>query len=103
MAIVVSAFGYPPVSYWFPAHARKEKPGLRGTLLVATFGSTLANLRGWIDHQGAYVVRATILGATFRVSSGNGQYSVNGILSDIPSSGIFRVVGGDLAQSLCFI
>jgi hypothetical protein len=33
----------------------------------------------------------------------NGQYSVNGILSDIPSSGIFRVVGGDLAQSLCFI
>jgi hypothetical protein len=33
----------------------------------------------------------------------NGQYSVNGILSDIPSSGIFRVLGGDLAPSLRFI
>ncbi len=32
---------------------------------VATFGSTLANLRGWIEHQGAYVIRATTLGATF--------------------------------------
>ena len=37
---------------------------------VATFGSTLANLRGWIEHQGAHVIRATTLGATFRVSSG---------------------------------
>ena len=45
----------------------------RRTLLAATFGSTLANLRGWIEHQGAYVIRATILGATFRVSSGNGN------------------------------
>ncbi len=26
-------------------------------MLVATFGSTLANLRGWIEHQGAYVIR----------------------------------------------
>jgi hypothetical protein len=32
---------------------------------VATFGSTLANLRGWIQHQGAHVIRATTLGATF--------------------------------------
>src|SRR6266481_1465148 len=32
---------------------------------VASFGSTLANLRGWIEHQGAYVIRATTLGATF--------------------------------------
>ena len=32
---------------------------------VATFGSTLANLRGWIEHQGAHVIRATTLGATF--------------------------------------
>jgi hypothetical protein len=32
---------------------------------VATFGSTLANLRGWIEHQGAHVVRASTLGATF--------------------------------------
>ena len=30
-----------------------------------TFGSTLANLRGWIEHQGAHVIRATTLGATF--------------------------------------
>jgi hypothetical protein len=37
------------------------------------------------------------------VSARNGKYSVNGILSDIPSSGIFRVVGGDLAPSLRFI
>ena len=32
---------------------------------VATFGSTLANLRGWIEHQGAHVIRATTIGATF--------------------------------------
>jgi hypothetical protein len=32
---------------------------------VATFGSTLANLRGWIEHQGTHVIRATTLGATF--------------------------------------
>jgi hypothetical protein len=32
---------------------------------VATFGSTLANLRGWIEHQDAHVIRATTLGATF--------------------------------------
>ncbi|MGA8657230.1 MAG: hypothetical protein WB586_13875, partial [Chthoniobacterales bacterium] len=37
------------------------------------------------------------------VISRNGKYSVNGILSDIPSSGIFRVVGGDLAPCLRFI
>ena len=33
--------------------------------VFATFGSTLAKLRGWIEHQGAYVIRATTLGATF--------------------------------------
>jgi hypothetical protein len=32
---------------------------------VATFGSTLANLRGWIEHQGVRVIQATTLGATF--------------------------------------
>ena len=32
-----------------------------------------------------------------------GKNAELGIFSDIPSSGIFRVVGGDLAQSLCFI
>jgi hypothetical protein len=42
-------------------------------------------------------------GGDIAVTSRNGKYSVNGILSDIPSSGIFRVVGGDLAQSLRFI
>jgi len=35
---------------------------------VPTFGSTLANLRGWIEHQGAHVIRATTLGATFGAS-----------------------------------
>jgi len=42
-------------------------PGRRVVIVddVATFGSTLANLRGWIEHQGAHVVRATTLGATF--------------------------------------
>jgi hypothetical protein len=43
-------------------------------------------------------VKGKALGDTSR----KGKYSVNGI-SDIPSSGIFRVVGGDLAQSLRFI
>ncbi|MBV8099939.1 MAG: hypothetical protein JOZ31_12345 [Verrucomicrobia bacterium] len=37
------------------------------------------------------------------VVSPNRRYSVNGIPGDIPSSGIFRVVGGGLALGLCFI
>jgi hypothetical protein len=37
------------------------------------------------------------------VVSPNPRYSVNGITADIPSSGIFRVVGGGLALGLCFI
>jgi hypothetical protein len=37
------------------------------------------------------------------VLSPNRRYSVNGITGDIPSSGIFRVVGGGLALGLCFI
>jgi hypothetical protein len=45
----------------------------------------------------------TVIEVQLGVRARNGQYSVNGILSDIPSSGIFRVVGGDLAQSLRFI
>jgi hypoxanthine phosphoribosyltransferase len=32
---------------------------------VITFGSTLANLRGWIEKQGAKVVGATTLAAGF--------------------------------------
>jgi len=42
-------------------------PGRRVVIVddVATFGSTLANLRGWIEHQGAHVIQATTLGATF--------------------------------------
>ena len=45
-------------------------PGRRVVIVddVATFGSTLANLRGWIEHQGAHVIQATTLGATFVVS-----------------------------------
>ena len=43
------------------------------------------------------------LGAQIGLRARNGKYSVNGILSDIPSSGIFRVVGGDLAPCLRFI
>jgi hypothetical protein len=34
-------------------------------VLVVDDVPTLANLRGWIEHQGAYVIRATTLGATF--------------------------------------
>jgi hypothetical protein len=38
-----------------------------------------------------------------RVLTTSDRYSVNGIPADIPSSGIFRVVGGGLALGLCFI
>jgi hypothetical protein len=50
-----------------PAFVGQIAPGRRVVIVddVATFGSTLANLRGWIEHQGAHVIRATTLGATF--------------------------------------
>jgi hypothetical protein len=50
-----------------PTFVGQIAPGRRVVIVddVATFGSTLANLRGWIEHQGAYVIRATTLGATF--------------------------------------
>jgi len=38
-----------------------------------------------------------------RVLTTSNRYSVSGIPVDIPSSGIFRVVGGGLALGLCFI
>jgi hypothetical protein len=50
-----------------PTFLGQIAPGRRVVIVddVATFGSTLANLRGWIEHQGAHVIRATTLGATF--------------------------------------
>jgi hypothetical protein len=50
-----------------PTFLGQIAPGRRVVIVdnVATFGSTLANLRGWIEHQGAHIVRATTLGATF--------------------------------------
>ena len=50
-----------------PTFVGQIEPGRRVLIVddVATFGSTLANLRGWIEHQGAQVIRATTLGATF--------------------------------------
>jgi hypothetical protein len=50
-----------------PTFVGQIEPGKRVVIVddVATFGSTLANLRGWIEHQGAHVIRATTLGATF--------------------------------------
>jgi hypothetical protein len=50
-----------------PTFLGQIPPGRRVVIVddVATFGSTLANLRGWIEHQGAHVIRATTLGATF--------------------------------------
>ena len=50
-----------------PTFVGQIEPGRRVVIVddVATFGSTLANLRGWIEHQGAHVIRATTLGATF--------------------------------------
>jgi Phosphoribosyl transferase domain len=50
-----------------PTFAGTIPPGSRVLIVddVATFGSTLANLRGWIEHQGAHVVRATTLSASF--------------------------------------
>jgi hypothetical protein len=45
-----------------------QLPGLRVLIVddVASFGSTLANLRGWLERQGAVVVGATTLAATLR-------------------------------------
>ena len=50
-----------------PTFLGQIAPGRRVVIVddVATFGSTLANLRGWIEHQGAHVIRASTLGATF--------------------------------------
>ena len=50
-----------------PTFVGQIAPGRRVVIVddVATFGSTLANLRGWIEHQGAHLIRATTLGATF--------------------------------------
>jgi hypothetical protein len=50
-----------------PTFLGQIAPGRRVVIVddVATFGSTLANLRGWIEHQGSQVIRATTLGATF--------------------------------------
>ena len=50
-----------------PTFLGQIAPGRRVVIVddVATFGSTLANLRGWIENQGAHVIRATTLGATF--------------------------------------
>jgi len=50
-----------------PTFLGQIAPGRRVVIAddVATFGTTLANLRGWIEHQGAHVIRATTLGATF--------------------------------------
>jgi hypothetical protein len=50
-----------------PTFVGQIAPGRRVVIVddVATFGSTLANLRGWIEHQGAHVIQATTLGATF--------------------------------------
>jgi hypothetical protein len=50
-----------------PTFVGQIPPGRRVVIVddVATFGSTLANLRGWIEHQGAHVIRATTLSATF--------------------------------------
>jgi hypothetical protein len=50
-----------------PTFVGQIAPGRRVVIVddIATFGSTLANLRGWIEHQGAHVIRATTLGATF--------------------------------------
>jgi len=50
-----------------PTFAGEVEPGLRVLIVddVASFGSTLANLRGWLEHQGAVVVGATTLAATY--------------------------------------
>ncbi len=50
-----------------PRFAGVVEPGLRVLLLddVVTYGSTIANLRGWLEHCGARVVGCTSLAAGF--------------------------------------
>jgi hypoxanthine phosphoribosyltransferase len=50
-----------------PVYMGKLERGTRVLIVddVITFGSTLANLRGWIEKQGAKVVGATTLAAGF--------------------------------------
>ena len=50
-----------------PHFAGVVEPGLRVLLLddVVTFGSTIANLRGWLEHCGAHVVGCTSLASGF--------------------------------------
>jgi orotate phosphoribosyltransferase-like protein len=50
-----------------PSFAGVVPPGARALILddVVTLGSTLANLRGWIQHCGATVVASTCLAAGF--------------------------------------
>ena len=50
-----------------PMFIGKIQPGSRVLIVddVVTYGSTLANLRGWLQQQGAIVVGATTLAAGF--------------------------------------
>ena len=50
-----------------PMFMGKIQPGSRVVIVddVVTYGSTLANLRGWLEKQGANVVGATTLAAGF--------------------------------------
>ena len=50
-----------------PIFMGKIRPGSRVLIVddVVTYGSTLANLRGWLEQQGATVVGATTLAAGF--------------------------------------
>jgi hypothetical protein len=50
-----------------PTFAGEVEPGLRVVIVddVVSFGATLANLRGWLERQGAVVVGATTLAATY--------------------------------------
>jgi len=50
-----------------PMFMGKIQPGSRVLIVddVVTYGSTLANLRGWLEQQGATVVGATTLAAGF--------------------------------------
>lgn len=50
-----------------PTFKGELEPGLRVVIVddVVSFGSTLANLRGWLERQGAVVVGATTLAATY--------------------------------------
>jgi hypothetical protein len=72
-----------------------------GTPKISFFERNEVHSSALLKHENVfYRVKK---GDLFGVHTRNGMYSVNGILHDIPSSGIFRVVGGDLAPSLRFI